>query len=124
VDTAVLPARRRATVSPWAIAPTAVALAFGLAFLVLEPRPGDLAVHIFRAELFGREGFTIWNGHWYGGHHTPAYSVLSPPLASLVGPRVLLVGSCVACAALFEQLVRGHFGAEHARLGALWLVGG
>jgi hypothetical protein len=32
-----------------------VALAFGLAFLVLEPRPGDLAVHVFRAELFGRE---------------------------------------------------------------------
>jgi hypothetical protein len=101
--------------------PTAVALAFGLAFLVLEPRPGDLAVHVFRAERFGREGFTIWNGHWYGGHHTPAYSVLSPPLSWLVGPRVLLVGSCVACAALYERLVRGHFGAERARLGALWL---
>ena len=85
----------------------AMALAFGLAFLVLEPRPGDLAVHVFRAELFGREGFTIWNGHWYGGHHTPAYSVLSPPLAWLLGPRVLLIGSCVACAALFERLVRG-----------------
>ena len=102
------------------MAPTAVALAFGLAFLVLEPRPGDLAVHVFRAELFGREGFTLWNGHWYGGHHTPAYSVLSPPLSWLVGPRVLLVASCVACAALFEQLVRAHFGSERARLGALW----
>ena len=97
-----------------------MALAFGLAFLVLEPRPGDLAVHVFRAELFGREGFTIWNGQWYGGHHTPAYSVLSPPLSWLVGPRVLLVGSCVACAALFEWLARAHFGAERARFGALW----
>jgi hypothetical protein len=103
------------------VAPAAVALLFGLAYLVLEPRPGDLAVHAFRAELFGREGFTIWNGQWYGGHHTPAYSVLTPPLAWLVGPRVLLVGSCVACAALFERLVRVHFGAERARLGALWL---
>jgi hypothetical protein len=36
----------------------------GLAYLVFEPRPGDLAAHVFRAELFGREGFTIWNGQW------------------------------------------------------------
>ena len=120
MGSAVLPVRRRAAVSVWTVAPTAVALAFGVAFLLLEPRPGDLAVHVFRAELFGREGFTIWNGDWYGGHHTPAYSVLSPPLSWLVGPRVLLVASCVACAALFEQLARKHFGAERARLGALW----
>jgi hypothetical protein len=108
-------------VSLWSVAPSAVALAFGLAYLAFEPRPGDLAVHVFRAELFGREGFTIWNGHWYGGHHTPAYSVLSAPLSWLVGPRVLLVGSCVACAALFERLAHAHFGPERARLGALWL---
>jgi hypothetical protein len=121
VGTAVLPARRRAGVSAWTVAPSAVALAFGVLYLVLEPRPGDLAVHVFRAELFGREGFTIWNGHWYGGHHTPAYSVLSGPLSWLLGPRLVLVLSCVACAALFEQLARGHFGAERARWGALWL---
>jgi hypothetical protein len=120
VGTAVLPARRRATVSVWTLAPSALALAFGLLYLVLEPRPGDLAVHVFRAELFEREGFTIWNGHWYGGHHTPAYSVLSGPLSWLLGPRLLLVLSCVACAALFEQLARRHFGAERARLGTLW----
>ena len=109
------------SVSLWTVAPSLVALLFGMAYVVFEPRPGDLAVHVFRAELFGREGFTIWNGQWYGGHHTPAYSVLAPPLSWLVGPRVLLVGSCVACAALFERIVRMHFGAERARLGALWL---
>ena len=121
MGTAVLPARRRVAVSAWTVAPSAIALAFGVLYLVLEPRPGDLAVHVFRAELFGREGFTIWNGHWYGGHHTPAYSVLTGPLSWLLGPRLVLVMSCVACAALFEQLVRGHFGPEQARLGALWL---
>jgi hypothetical protein len=121
VGTAVLPARRGLGVSAWTVAPSAVALAFGVLYLVLEPRPGDLAVHVFRAELFGREGFTIWNGHWYGGHHTPAYSVLSGPLSWLLGPRLVLVLSCVACAALFERLARRHFGAERARLGALWL---
>jgi hypothetical protein len=121
VGTAVLPARRRLGVSAWTVAPSAVALAFGVLYLVLEPRPGDLAVHVFRAELFGREGFTIWNGHWYGGHHTPAYSVLSGPLSWLLGPRLVLVLSCVACAALFEQLARRNFGAERARWGSLWL---
>jgi hypothetical protein len=121
VGTAVLPARRRLGVSAWTVAPSAVALVFGVLYLVFEPRPGDLAVHVFRAELFGREGFTIWNGHWYGGHHTPAYSVLSGPLSWLLGPRLVLVLSCLACAALFERLVRGHFGAERARFGALWL---
>ncbi|HEX6652109.1 MAG TPA: hypothetical protein VF072_05150 [Thermoleophilaceae bacterium] len=121
MGTAALPVRRRLSVSAWTVAPTAVALLLGLAYLALEPRPGDLAVAEFRAGLFGREGFAIWNGQWYGGHHTLAYSVLAPPLSWLVGTRVLLVASCVACAALFEQLVRHHFGAERARLGALWL---
>ena len=64
MGTAVLPARRRVPVSAWTAAPTAVALVMGLAYLVFEPRPGDLAAHVFRAELFGREGFTIWNGQW------------------------------------------------------------
>ena len=117
---AVLTGRRRVAVPPWTVAPTAVALAFGLLYLIFEPRPGDLAVHVFRAELFEREGFTIWNGQWYGGHHTPAYSVLSGPLSWLLGPRLVLVASCVACAGLFEALARGHFGAERARVGALW----
>jgi hypothetical protein len=123
VGTAVLPARR-VSVSAWTLAPTALAAVAGLAYLVLEPRPGDLAVHEFRAELFGREGFTIWNGQWYGGHHTPAYSVITPTLSWLVGPRLLLVVACVAIAALFEVLVRAHFGAEAARFGAAWLGAG
>ena len=123
MGTAVLPARR-VSVSAWTLAPTALAAVAGLAYLVLEPRPGDLAVHEFRAELFGREGFTIWNGQWYGGHHTPAYSVITPALSWLVGPRLLLVVACVAIAALFEVLVRAHFGAGAARFGAAWLGAG
>ena len=104
----------------WRLAPTLIALAFGVAYLILEPRPGDLAAHEVRAGLFGRQGFAIWNGDWYGGHHTLAYSVLSPPLAWLLGARLVLVLAAVACAALFEQLVRSHFGEVRARVGALW----
>ena len=63
-----------------------VALLFAVVYLIWQPRTVDLAAHTFRADLFGQEGFTIWNGQWYGGHHTPAYSIISPPLAWLLGP--------------------------------------
>jgi hypothetical protein len=78
-----------------------------------------MAAHTFRAELFGQEGFTLWNGQWYGGHHTPAYSVLFPPLGWMLGPWLAGALAAVAAAALFEPLVRRQWG-EHARWGALW----
>jgi hypothetical protein len=102
------------------VAPVAVAVAFALAYLIWEPRTVDLAAHTFRADLFGEEGFTIWNGQWYGGHHTPAYSILSPPLAWLLGPPFALALAAVASAALFPPLARGAFGEERARWGSLW----
>jgi hypothetical protein len=100
-----------------------VSLAMAVVYLVWQPRTVDLAAHTFRAELFGREGFTIWNGQWYGGHHTPAYSVLSPPLAWLLSPPVAIAVCSVAAAALFEPLSRGSFGAR-ARYGAIWFGAG
>jgi hypothetical protein len=104
----------------WRVAPVAASLAFSIVYLAWEPRTVDLAAHEFRAWLFGEEGFTIWNGQWYGGHHTPAYSILSPPLAWLVGPPVALAMAAVSSAALFEPLARGWFGPHRARWGALW----
>jgi hypothetical protein len=103
----------------WRLAPTLAALAFAIVYLIWEPRTVDLAAHTYRAHLFGREGFAIWNGQWYGGHHTPAYSVISPAIAWLLGPPLALAVAAVASAALFEPLARRHFG-EPARWGALW----
>ena len=102
-----------------AAAPLAAAAIPALVVLLLQPHPVDLAAHEFRAALFEREGFTLWNGHWYSGHHTPAYSVLFPPLAALLGPVVVGVASCLSAAVLFELLARRHFGPA-ARWGAVW----
>lgn len=105
---------------PWRLAPTLIAAALAAVYLVLRPRSPDLAAHIFRAELFGREGFTIWNGQWYGGHHTPAYSVLSPPISWLLGPQLMGALSAVTATACFTEAARGHFGARAARFGTIW----
>jgi hypothetical protein len=121
-----LPRRQRGAarwyrrIDPWKAAPIVVAALFTLAYLIWQPRTVDLAAHTFRADLFGQEGFTIWNGQWYGGHHTPAYSVLSPPLAWLLGPPVALAAAAMASAALFPPLARGAFGDERARWGSIW----
>jgi hypothetical protein len=104
----------------WRLAPVLVALALSAVYLIWQPRTVDLSAHIFRGELFGREGFTIWNGQWYGGHHTPAYSVLSPPLAWALSAQLALVVSAVASAALFAPLARGWFGERRALWGAIW----
>jgi hypothetical protein len=97
-----------------------LSVAAAIAYLIWQPRPVDLAAHTFRAELFGEEGFAIWNGLWYGGHHTPAYSILSPPLAWYLGPRLAIALSAVASAALFPPLMRGAFGDHRARWGSMW----
>jgi hypothetical protein len=116
------PARRAwyRRIDPWHVAPVLVSVAFAIVYLIWEPRTVDLAAHTFRADLFGEEGFTIWNGQWYGGHHTPAYSIISPPLAWLLGPPLALAVAAVSSAALFPPLVRRAFGDREARWGALW----
>ena len=104
----------------WRLAPTLIAAALAGIYLVIKPRSPDLAAHIFRSELFGREGFTIWNGNWYGGHHTPAYSLLSPPIGWLLGPQVMGALSAITATACFTEIARKHFGPHAARLGTIW----
>jgi hypothetical protein len=106
-------------VDRWRVAPVLAAAGVAGLYLILDLRTGDLAAHLYRADLFGREGFTIWNGNWYGGHHTPAYSVLFPPLAHYLTPQVAGAIAAVVAAALFEPLARSQFG-DRAKWGALW----
>ncbi len=103
------------------LAATAVAALLAGLWLVAGPPTPDLAAQVYRTGLFRAEGFTLVNPQWYAGHHVPGYSLSFPPLAALVGPRVVGALAAVASAVLFALLARAHFGAR-ARVGILWFA--
>jgi hypothetical protein len=90
-------------------------------YLIWAPPSADLAAQTFRTELFEADGFEVWSNAWYGGIHFPGYSLLFPPLASVLGIRLVGAISVVFAAGLFAMLVRPHYG-DRARL-AIWLFG-
>ncbi len=90
-------------------------------WLAADPRTPDLAAQIYRVGLFNRIGFAVWDTHWYAGHSLPGYSLLYPPLASLLGMRVLAALCVLASSALFWRLARSLYG-ESARWGAAWFA--
>lgn len=79
-------------------------------WLIVDPRTPDLAAQVYRVDLFRQFGFTVWDEHWYAGHALPGYSLLYPPLAALLGMRVLAVLSVLASSLLFVALVRPIYG--------------
>jgi hypothetical protein len=97
----------------------ALSVAFTALVLAWDPHVRDLAAQTFRTELFEQGGFAIWNGSWYGGHYTLTYSVLFPPLAAMLGPRLVGGLAVVASAYLFDRLVRQQWG-EGAHWATLW----
>jgi hypothetical protein len=101
----------------------ALSAALAAAMLAWAPPVGDLAAQVFRTELFQRAGLGIWNGSWYGGHYTLTYSVLFPPLAALLGPRLVGTLAVVASSYFFDRLVRDRWG-EAARWATLWFAAG
>ena len=101
----------------------ALSAALAAAMMAWNPPVGDLAAQVFRTELFQRGGLAIWNGSWYGGHYTLTYSVLFPPLAALLGPRLVGTLAVVASSYFFDRLVRDRWG-EAARWATLWFAAG
>jgi hypothetical protein len=93
------------------------------ALLAWDPHVRDLAAHVLRTELFERDGFSIWNGSWYGGHYLLTHSVLFPPLAALFGARLVAAGAIVWSAYLFDRVVCERWG-ERARPATLWYGAG
>jgi len=100
----------------WALAALGAAV-----YLLLDPPSTDLAAQQYRTQLFEEAGFTVWNNNWYGGHHTPAYSVLFPPLGATLGPQIVGALAAIAAAALFARLAASRWG-ECAYPATLWFA--
>ena len=79
------------------------AVLLAVVYLIWSPPSADLAAQTFRTELFEAHGFEVWSNAWYGGIHLPGYSLLFPPLASVIGIRLVGAISVVAAAGLFAR---------------------
>jgi hypothetical protein len=114
------PRTARGGAAPEARAQVAL-LAFTAALIVVwlavDPRTPDLAAQVYRVGLFNQLGFAVWDEHWYLGHSLPGYSLLYPPLASLLGIRALGALCVLASTVLFARLAGSVYGAA-ARWGA------
>jgi hypothetical protein len=118
------PARRATAGVPLLeITAMAVAAAVAAAWALWLPPVRDLAGHLFRMEQYEAVGPHVWNNLWYGGHHTPGYSVLFPPVAALLGIGLTGVLAATTAAGCFAALVHRHAGPA-AWPGALWFAAG
>lgn len=116
----------RTLLRPWAL--TAL---IGLVYLLVAPPTTDLAAQEHRTALAER-GVWIVDFSWFGGHHLPSYSVLSPLLGDWFGTLTVGVLSVVVGAWAFERLVGRAWGARSGRprpgsgvtAAAWWFAGG
>lgn len=112
---------RRTLFRPWAL--TAL---IGIVYLLVAPPTTDLAAQAHRTALAER-GVWIVDFSWFGGHHLPSYSVLSPLLGDWLGTLTVGVLSAVVAAWAFERLVRHAWGADSpwgATIASWWFAGG
>jgi hypothetical protein len=118
-----LPTERGRAAPVWGTQAWLLVLAAALigVWLAVDPRTPDLAAQVYRVGLFDRHGFAVWDTHWYAGHGVLGYSLIYPPLASLLGMRVLAALCVLASSVLFWRLVRAVYG-EAARWGAAWFA--
>jgi hypothetical protein len=89
--------------------PVLVAFALSALYFIADLRGGDLAAHLYRAELFKNEGFFVWNYNWYGGHYVVSYGVIFPTLSATIGVRLAGALSYMLGVLLFSVLAREVF---------------
>ena len=104
--------------SLWSISAPLIAAALGLVAVLCHWRGVDLPAQIYRIGLFHRDGFTMWDSQWYGGHWTLNYSVLFTPIAGVFGVQAVEIASAAFASLAFDRLVVGHFGTS-ARVGSI-----
>ncbi len=104
----------------------AVAAAVSVGWLLVEPTGTDLAAQATRVRFFADHGWTPIDLRWFGGLQWLSYSVLVPPLGSLMGLTTVAVVATVISSSLFgltltrSRVVQPRIGAA---LGALCIGG-
>lgn len=99
--------------------PLATAFLISVLYFMLDLRGGDLAAHLYRAELFKNDGFFVWNYNWYGGHYVVSYGVMFPTLAATIGVRLAGAFAYIAGVLLFSVLAREVFSRRGATASSL-----
>ncbi|MDQ1696936.1 MAG: hypothetical protein QOJ03_2289 [Frankiaceae bacterium] len=89
--------------------------------LAIGQRGPDLPAQAYRVFLIRHHGLVAFDSHWYAGHALPGYSLLFPPLAAVVGARLVGALSCIAATAAFTRLLRGSQRSGHD-LAVLWFA--
>src|ERR1043166_118946 len=90
-----------------------VAAALAAVLVWLGPQGTDLAAHAYQRTLWAEHGFVLWNNFWYAGRYSfVTYSVLSSPLATLLGIKLLAVLTVALTVAAFSAVVRHEWGAR------------
>lgn len=83
----------------------------------------DTAAQVYRVDTFKSSGFSLWDFRWYGGHWTLDYSLLYPPLASVLGILAVTALSAAAASLAFDRLARHHLGAGGTAASYLFAAG-
>ncbi len=99
--------------------PFGIALGIAFAYYLIDLRGGDLAAHLYRAELFERHGFFVWNYNWYGGHYVVSYGVIFPGLSATIGVRLAGALAYIAGVLLFSVLARRAWPGTGGRAAAI-----
>jgi hypothetical protein len=92
-------------------------------WLLWRPPSPDLAAQVYRVHLFSADGFSLWDNNWYGGHYLPDYSLVLPPLATLLGLYWTGVAAVTLSTLIFRRLIAERFGRRTTIATVLFVVG-
>ncbi len=117
-----------AITSPWSgrratLVRVTPAMALPLVGLALGWRGGDLAAQVFRADMFHRVGFSVWDNLWFAGHPTLDYSLVMPALAAHIAPRFLGAIAGIISAVVFGSIATRAW-PHTAGLATIWFAAG
>src|SRR5215211_3912581 len=92
--------------SPGIVAAGSLAVLFAAAYLLAAPMSRDLSAQVAHAQLAEQHWPALLNLTWYGGFDPLGYSVLSPPVMSLLGVRLTTALAYVVSVVLFAALLQ------------------